>query len=317
MAMSAAKALEARELKGDLTIKLGRRLIQLTHLDKIYWPDDGYTKGDLLRYYFKVSKYILPYLRDRPLILKRYPDGIEGESFHQHDVDEAPEDLRLVSIEMGDGHKVDYLVGGDLATLLYTANLGAIECHPWHSRIDNLDRPDWIVFDLDPGEGATFDRVCEVALKVRDLLESVGLASYAKTSGSRGIHVFVPLRAEHDYDQAARFAARIASAVARENPAIATVERTLQRRRAGQIYVDHLQNARGKSIVAPYSVRPRPGATVSTPLEWQEVIDRKIGPQDFTIETVLQRISEKGDPFKPVLRQKQRLRQAIKKIGSM
>jgi DNA ligase D-like protein (predicted polymerase)/DNA ligase D-like protein (predicted 3'-phosphoesterase) len=309
-AIPASRAFKEKKLSGDLNVKIGRETVSLTNLDKVYWPEEGLTKGDLIKYYYEVSKYILPYLKDRPLILKRYPSGIKGPFFHQHDVDEAPDFARIIALEVedrGGGHTVNYMVGGNLATLLYAANLGAIECHPWHSRAKNLDRPDWIVFDLDPGEGVHFETICEAALCVRDILNSSGLSSYAKTSGSRGIHVYVPLKPAYSYEQAVKFAEQVAERVAREMPEAATVERSLKKRKRGQIYVDHMQNARGKSVAAPYSVRPKPGATVSAPLDWSEVKRKKIKPQDFTIKNMLRRIERKGDIFKEVLTNRQTL----------
>ena len=306
----ASRAFKEKELSGDVFVKIGREVVSLTNLDKVYWPDDGYTKGDLIRYYYEVSKYILPYLKDRPLILKRYPSGIKGPFFHQHDVDEAPNYARTIALEVEDnsgGHTVNYMVGGNLPTLLYLANLGAIECHSWHSRTKNLDRPDWLVFDLDPGKGIHFEVICEASLCVRKILSRSGLESYAKTSGSRGIHVYVPIKPVYGYEQVVNFAEQVATLVAREMPEAATVERALKKRRRGQIYVDYMQNARGKSVAAPYSVRPKPGATVSAPLDWGEVKRKKITPQDFHIKNMLRRIERKGDLFKEVLSNRQTL----------
>ncbi|HXG65461.1 MAG TPA: non-homologous end-joining DNA ligase [Blastocatellia bacterium] len=315
--ISASRAFKAKGLSGDLDIKVGREVVSFTSLDKVYWPNDGYTKGDLIRYYYEVAKTILPYLKDRPLILKRYPNGIKESFFHQHDVDEAPDYARTVSLEAEDGHVVDYIVCDNVATLLYLSNLGAIERHPWHSRVRNLNHPDWFVFDLDPSEGVGYSQVCEVALSVKGVLERLGLACYAKTSGSRGMHVYVPIEPEYTYEQVAEFAEQVAALVARENPEIATVERSLKKRQRGRIYVDFLQNARGKSVVAPYSVRPRDGATVSAPLDWKEVGRKKVTPQDFTIENMGKRLARKGDLFRPVLRKKQSLNKAIQQAKDL
>ncbi len=291
-----------------MNVKVGREVVPLTSLDRVYWPDEGYTKADLIRYYDEVSEYILPYLEDRPLIMKRYPAGIGGQSFHQHDVNEAPEFVRTVRHRATeDGHEVDYIVGGDRATNLYMANLGAVERHPWHSRVGNLEHPDWFVFDLDPGAGVEVETICEVALAVRDVLERVGLKSYAKTSGSRGIHVYVPVKAIYSYEEVAELAEQVAAVVAREKAEVATVERSLAKRKRGQIYVDHMQNARGKSVVAPYSVRPKPGAPVSAPLEWQEVERKKITPRQFDIRNIGRRLASKGDLFRAVLTKRQSL----------
>ncbi|MDQ3804760.1 MAG: non-homologous end-joining DNA ligase [Acidobacteriota bacterium] len=314
----AASALKSKELRGDLNVRVGREAVPLTHLERVYWPDEGYTKGDLVRYYDEISRLILPYLEDRPLIMKRYPAGIRGQSFHQHDVNEVPDFVRTVTLEVEEGgHTVDYIVGTGRATLLYMANLGAIERHPFHSRVENLDRPDWFVFDLDPGEGVAFETICELAVAVRGVLARLGLEGYPKTSGSRGVHVYVPVKPVYDYGRIAELAERVATVVARENPETATVERSLKKRRRGQIYVDHMQNAKGKSVVAPYSVRPRPGAPVSAPLEWGEVERKKITPRDFTIKNMLRRVGRKGDLFKPVLGGRQRLDEAFEAARAM
>jgi bifunctional non-homologous end joining protein LigD len=314
-----ARALKAKELKGDVNVRVGDEVVPLTSLERVYWPADGYTKGDLVRYYYEISRYILPYLEDRPLIMKRYPSGIKGLSFHQHDVKEAPEFVRTVSLEVedGGGHDVDYIIGDNKATLLYMANLGAIERHPWHSRVRSLEHPDWFVFDLDPGEGVPFETICDVALKTRDVLSRLGLESYPKTSGSRGIHVYVPVRPVYSYEQIAELAERVATVVAREQSEVATVERSKRKRGRAMIYVDHMQNARGKSVVAPYSVRPRPGATVSAPLEWSEVERRKIRTIDFDIRNMLRRVEREGDLFRPVLKQSQKLEGVFEKAREL
>ena len=308
-AVTAGRAFTRKTLEGDLSVKVGREVVPLTHLERVYWPGEGYTKGDLVRYYYEGADYILPYLKDRPLIMKRYPSGVEGPFFHQHDVNEAPSFVRTVPLEVedGGGHEVDYIVGDNLATLLYIANLGAVERHPWHSRVADLEHPDWFVFDLDPGEGVAFETICDVAVTTREVLARTGLESYPKTSGSRGIHVYVPVEPEYDYEAIAELAEQLATVVAREQSEVATIERSKRKRGAGMIYVDHMQNARGKSVVAPYSVRPKPGATVSAPLEWKEVERKKIKTDDFHIKNMLRRVERKGDLFAPVLKQRQRL----------
>ncbi|HVG30977.1 MAG TPA: non-homologous end-joining DNA ligase [Pyrinomonadaceae bacterium] len=317
--VAASKLFKSKELGGDVNVKVGGAVVPLTSLDRVYFPAAKLTKGDLVRYYYEISDHILPYLKDRPLIMKRYPAGIKGQSFHQHDVNEAPDFVRTVPLEVedGGGHTVDYVVGDSAATLLYMANLGAIERHPWHSRTRNLDRPDWFVFDLDPGEGVKFETICEVAVTTRKILERLGLESYPKTSGSRGIHIYVPTKAVYGYDEIAVFAARVAALVAAEHPEAATVERSKSKRGKRTIYVDHMQNARGKSVVAPYSVRPREGAPVSAPLTWREVEAKRITPQDFTVENVLARVRAKGDLFRDVLANKQPLGEATRKLESL
>jgi bifunctional non-homologous end joining protein LigD len=314
--ITAQKAFARKKLSGNVNVKIGGAVVALTNLDKVYWPEDVYTKGDLVRYYYEIARYLSPYLKGRPLIMKRYPSGIGGGSFHQHDVNEAPEFVETAEIDVEEGHAVDYIVGGERATLVYMANLGAIERHPWHSRIENLERPDWIVFDLDP-ENVDFNVVCETAVSTRDILAGLGLESYVKTSGSRGLHIYVPVKPVHDYEAAARFAELVAKLVVRENPAVATIERSLKKRKHARIYVDHMQNARGKSVVAPYSVRPRPGAPVSAPLRWEEVERQKIRPQDFNIKNISARIARTGDLFKPVLGGKQTLDAALLELESI
>jgi bifunctional non-homologous end joining protein LigD len=309
------EVLKEKGLKGDVRVKVGKFAVQLTSLDRVYWPEEGYTKADLLRYYYEVADHILPYLKNRPIIMKRYPTGVRGISFHQHDVDEAPEYVRTVALLSEDGgpHRVDYIVCDNLETHLYLANFGAIERHPWHSRVNKLERPDWFVFDMDPGDKVEFETICDAALFTRDIITDLGLESYAKSSGSRGIHVYVPIKAKYTYEQVFELAKWIAARVAIENPKIATVERTKQKRTKSQVYVDYMQNAYGKSVAAPYSVRPKPGAPVSMPVEWREVEKRSFSIKDFTIKTALARIRKKGDIFKAVLNERQSLDAALKK----
>jgi DNA ligase D len=312
--IAVTRAFEARALSGNVRVEVKRNVVELTNLDKVYWPDEGYTKGDLIKYYYGIAPHLLPYLKDRPLILKRFPEGIAADFFYQHDVDKAPDYIRTSEIEVREGHQVDYIIGGTIETLLYTANLGAIEQHPWHSRVRQMDRPDWIVFDLDPGDSVKYSTVCEVALSVRDVLKRMSIDCYAKTSGARGMHVYIPIRPAYDYEQVAEFAESVAGLVAGENPQIATIERSLNKRKRGQVYVDHLQNARGKSIAAPYSARPKPGATVAAPLNWGEIERGEISPLDFTIKNMVKRVGRKGDLFAPVLTERQNLGGAMKRI---
>ena len=313
-----SELLKTKNLKGDHRIKLGKYAVDLTSLDRVYWPDEGFTKADLIAYYADVFPYIAPYLKDRPLIMKRYPTGIRGISFHQHDVDEVPEYVPTIELEAEDEngkHMVDYVVCDNLETHLWLANLGAIERHPFHSKIGKLENPTWFVFDLDPGEKVSFETICEVAVSARDILKRHGLDSYAKTSGSRGLHVYVPIKPEYTYQQIADFAAAMAKLIADENPGSATVERGKAKRKKEQIYVDHLQNSYGKSVVAPYSARPKKGAPVSAPLEWKEVEKGSIKIEDFTIKNMLARIKKKGDIFKPVLTKRQSLAKAFKEAN--
>jgi bifunctional non-homologous end joining protein LigD len=289
----------------DLKLRVGRMVVEVTSLDRVYWPDDGYTKGDLLRYYLTVGKTILPYLKDRPTILKRYPNGIGAPMFFQHNVENAPDLLKTVELESETGRAINYAVYSDLASFIYLVNMGTIEQHPWHSRVGDLDHPDYVVFDLDP-HGAPFANVRQVALVMRDVLNELKLTGYPKTSGSAGIHIYVPLRRRYGYEEVARFAEQVSERVAERVPRIATVERRLAERKQDQVYVDWQQNARGKAAAAVYTVRAKPGASVSTPVTWQEIA-RGFEIGDFTIKTVPPRLTKKGDLWKDMFKDRQTL----------
>jgi bifunctional non-homologous end joining protein LigD len=271
-----------------------------TNLQKVYWPEEGYTKGDLISYYRAVAPVILPYLRDRPESLHRHPNGINGASFFQKDVSKQPPPPWVTTVPLySDSNNTDitYLLCQDTKTLLYLANLGGIELNPWNSRVGSLDRPDYLVIDLDP-ENVPFERVVEAALAVRKTLERVGGTSICKTSGKRGMHVYVPLGARYDNDHGKQFAEIIATVVHHQLPATTSVLRSPAKRQ-GRVYLDFLQNRRGQTLAAPYSVRPWPGATVSTPLAWKEVTKR-LDPTKFTMFTMPKRIDKVGDLWKPV-----------------
>jgi bifunctional non-homologous end joining protein LigD len=274
--------------------------VRLTNLGKVFWPDEGYTKGDLIAYYDAVAALILPYLRDRPLVLTRYPDGITGKSFFQKDAPPfAPDWLRTVSIHSDDtGRDIAFLLVDDADGLRYVANSGAIPIHVWASRTPSLDHPDWLVLDLDP-KGAPFTDVVKIARVLRGLLGELALLSYVKTSGATGLHILLPLGARYTYEQARGFARLLAMLAVQKAPDIATVARPL-RSREGKVYVDWGQNGKGQTIAAPFSARPRPGATVSCPLTWDEVTPR-LDPARFTIKTVPERFASMKDPLAPVL----------------
>lgn len=296
-----ADFLEMKAPGGDVQVRAQKHVAPLTHLDKVFWPDEGYTKGDLLQYYAAMGETLMPHLKDRALILIRYPNGIKGKFFFQHEVKNAPEFVRTEALAAEAGRVIDYAIADNLATLLYVVNLGAIAPHSWNSRVSKLDYPDWIVFDLDP-EKVAFDAVCEVALAVKDVLDELELEGYPKTSGASGMHVYVPIKPIYRYEQVADFAERVAALVAARNPDCATLERSLKKRRSGKVYVDHLQNAKGKTVASVYAVRATPGATVSAPLDWVEVASaRKPSLQDFTLADMVKRVAKKGDLFKPVL----------------
>lgn len=273
---------------------------KLTNLNKIYWPKEGYTKGDLIAYYDKIADAILPYLIDRPESMNRFPNGIEAAGFYQKDMTGYhPKWLKTKRIFSESADKtIDYVLCQDKRSLLYLANLGCIELNPWFSRIQKLDYPDFLVIDLDPDDNP-FDYVIEIAHEVREVLESIGANCYCKTSGATGIHIGVPTGAKYDFDQVREFAEEVCKIIAKKYPSTTSVERNPQRRKK-KIYLDFMQNRRGQTLAAPYCVRPKPGAPVSMPLEWKE-LKPGLKPEDFNIENAIQRIQKKKDPWKPIL----------------
>jgi bifunctional non-homologous end joining protein LigD len=274
--------------------------LKCTNLDKIFWPKEKYTKRDMLNYYYQVAPYILPYLKDRPQSLNRFPNGINGKSFYQKDVTgKAPEWIKQFPYHTSDGADKNFLVVEDEASLLYMANLGTIEMNPWNSRIQKPDHPDWCLIDLDPTEKNTFEQVIETARITKQVLDNIGVTGYPKTSGSTGIHIYIPLQAKYTYDECQLFAKWIAAQVHHEIPAYTSIER-MTRNRRNKLYIDYLQNRPKATLAAPYSLRPKPGATVSMPLHWEEV-KKGLKIADFTINNALERIKSEGDIFKPVL----------------
>ncbi len=271
-----------------------------TNVKKVFWPAEGYTKGDLIAYYERIAPLMLPYLRDRPLVLTRYPDGITGKSFYQKDApDFAPAWVRTERIYSRDTERdIAYLVVDDVEMLRYVANSAALPIHVWASRVPSLERPDWLVLDLDP-KGAPFTDVVRVALALRGILERLELPSYVKTSGATGLHILLPLGARYTYEQCRTFARLLAVMGVEALPEISTVARPL-RARGGKVYIDFGQNGHGQTIVAPYSLRPLPGAPASCPLEWREVTPR-LDPARFTLETLPARFDTMADPLAPVL----------------
>ena len=308
------EAFDREELKGDLCVDVDGAEVSLTNLDKVYWPDEGYTKGDLLRYYYRMRKTILLYLKGRPLILRRFPNGIREESFYQHNFEDAPEYMRTVPITEGDS-VVNYAVVDNTAGLLHVVNLGAIAQNPFMSRVESLETPDWLALDLDPEE-APFETVCEVAMAVKAVLDEVGLAGYPKTSGSRGMHVFIPIDGIYTSEQAQAFGEILSNVVSARIPEKATTQRTISRRTNAQVYVDYFQNAERKTLTCPYSVRECPGATVSTPLAWEEV-EAKPDKGQFTMFTAPDRVASMGDLFHDVLTKKQRLAEPTRRLEKL
>lgn len=281
-------------------IFLNKRKIKLTNPDKIFFPDEGYTKGDVIDYYLRISKYILPYLKNRPESLHRYPNGIKGESFYQKNVSDLKVSWLRREKVFSDSNKkfITYLICDDKAALAYMANLGCIEINPWLSKLSGLNKPDYMVIDLDP-EGISFDSVVETALIVKEIFVNAGAECYCKTSGATGLHIYVPLKGKYEYEFVREFAYVIVRIANRMLPEITSLERSPAKRKK-KVYLDYLQNSRGQTLAAPYSIRPVPGANVSTPLIWNEV-KQGLSPQDFSIKNIFKRLEKKGDIFKDVL----------------
>ena len=298
-------------------VQVAGRSLTLTNAQKLYWKKEKISKGDLLNYYHSVAEYILPYLVDRPQSMNRYPDGIEGMHFYNKNVGEhTPSWIKTLVYAAGDeGKETKYLVAKDEASLLYMANLGCIEMNPWHSRAGKPEKPDWCVIDLDPDTSNTFQQVMEAARITRDLLESAGVKSYCKTSGSTGMHIYIPLGAAYSYDQSKMLAELVVGLVHEQIPGYTSLERSPAKRK-GKMYLDFLQNRATQTIAAPYSLRPKPGATVSMPLHWEE-LRPSLAISDFTIHNALDRIRHEGDIFQPVLGKGIDLRKVLEKFQGL
>ena len=292
--------------KGDRILKVGREEVSVTSLDRIYWPDEKLTKFDLLSYYLKVAEYIMPFLVDRPAILQRYPRGIKAPMFFQQDLDSAPEFIKTARLTNQEGRQLDYGIYSTVGSLLHFVTLGTIEQHPWHSTVKRLDKPDYIAIDLDP-KRAPWENVLQVALVVKEVAEEIGLRAFPKTSGSSGIHIYVPLKPANEYEKVAEFARLFASEVAQRAPKIATVERTIAKRKSTQVYVDWMQNARGKSLAAVFTARAKPKAPVSMPLTWNQ-IEKGVKIEDFTIVNVPELLKKKGDVWADFFKSRQSLK---------
>ncbi len=305
-------------------IRNGRRELRLSNLDKPFWPDEGITKGDLLRYYQSVADVLVPHLKDRPFTMRRYPDGAYGKAFFQKDApkhmpDWIPRYKALVSTRetspaSGATKKsVEFPVVGDELALLWMVNMGCIDMNSWYSRIDRPDRPDFVLFDLDPTPEVPWSQTIEVALILKQLLDALGLESFPKTSGGKGFHVLVPIDRRSTFEDTRRFAEHVAGAIARTHPKLATTEWSKAKRRG--VLIDANQNGEGKTIASVYSVRPKPGAPVSTPLNWDEVND-KLNPSIYTMAVVLDRVRQHGDLYAGVLTTRQSLSKALKSLGT-
>jgi bifunctional non-homologous end joining protein LigD len=306
------------ERPGEDVARKGKRELRLSNLDKVFWPDEGITKGDLIDYYRAVAPVLVPHLRNRPFTMRRYPDGVEGHVFFQKDApSHMPEWIptfeALVSPRNGKEKKlVAFPLVNDELALLWMVNMGCIDMNPWYSRVDRPDRPDFVLFDLDPTPEVPWSQTIEVALLVREVLELVGLESFPKTSGGKGFHVLVPLDRRSTYDDARAFAELVASTIVRAHPDLATQQWSKARRRG--VLIDANQNGEGKTIASAYSVRPRPGAPVSAPLSWDEVVP-ELDPAAFTMAAVLERVERFGDLAGGLLTTRQSLSRALARLG--
>jgi bifunctional non-homologous end joining protein LigD len=299
-------------------LRRGKRVLKLSNREKPFWPDEGITKGDLLAYYRAVAPYVVPHLAGRPFTMKRYPDGWKGPFFFQKDAPvHMPEWLErariLVSTRDRPPRKkwIDAPLVNDELALLWMVNMGCIDLNVWYSRIDKPDRPDFVLFDLDPSPDVGFPETVEVALLVKQALDSLGLAGYPKTSGSDGIHVLVPIARRYSYEDTRQFSEIVARALERTHRGLVTTEWTKAKRRG--VLIDSNQNGEGKTIASVYSVRPQAGAPVSTPLLWSEV-DERLDPASFTMEAVLERVRRRGDLYAPVRTERQSLTAALRAL---
>ena len=290
----------------QLELKLSGREVKLTNLKKLFWPELKITKRDLLQYYADVSSVLLPHLQDRAMVMKRYPNGAAGEFFFMKRAPSPrPAWIELCSIEHGSGNIIDFPIIQDLAALLWVINLGCIDLNQWYARCDDVDRPDYLHFDLDPVPGARFEQVLETALAVREALDSLGMPSYPKTTGSKGIHIYVPIVRGPTQKQVWTIAKEIAHVLASANPQLITAIYKVANRPKGRVLVDYNQNAWGRTLASIYSVRPTPKACVSTPVTWKE-IEKGIKIEDFRIDNVRKRIEKLGDLWKPLLDKRKR-----------
>jgi bifunctional non-homologous end joining protein LigD len=301
----------------EVTAEVGGHTLKFSNLKKLFYPDDGVTKGDVLAYYDTITELILPHLVDRPLSLKRYPNGIKEDYFFQKNTPETfPSWLRTEMIDSEHNNRpIRYVFAGDRASVLYIVNLGCIDHNPWMSRSPHLDNPDFVLIDLDP-QDCPFEMIVDAALMVKRILDRIGLTGYPKTTGGDGMHVYIPVEPIYSYEETRQFAELIARLVIAEKPEMYTTPRSVSKRQKNRVYFDYLQNAKSKTIAAPYVLRAYPGAPVATPLEWAEV-KRGIEPSQFRIGNAPARFAQKGDLFRGVLDSPQHLDQALEKLAGM
>jgi bifunctional non-homologous end joining protein LigD len=292
---------------GDHTVEVDGRGVRLTNLDKAFWNEPRITKGDLIQYYADVAPVLLPHIRNRAMVMKRYPHGASGEFFFMKRAPvPRPEWIRTCRIDHDSGNVIDFPVIDDLPSLLWVINLGCIDLNQWYATCDDVDRPDYVHFDLDPGDGASWDHVLECGRIVRDALDTLGMRSVVKTTGSRGLHVYVPIVRGPIQKEVWTFAKALAVELASRHPAVMTSEYRVAKRPKGRVLIDYNQNAWGQTLASVYSVRPRPLAPVSTPVTWTE-IDAGVRIEDFRIDNVRARIAQAGDLWKPLLQSRGRV----------
>ena len=292
---------------GSETVKVQGREVRLTNLDKLFWPEAPITKGDLIQYYADVAGVLLPHIAGRAMVMKRYPHGAHGEFFFMKRAPSPrPEWIRTCSIEHDSGNVIDFPMIDDLPALLWVINLGCIDLNQWYATCDDVDRPDYVHFDLDPGPGAAWEQVLACGLIVRDALEALDMPALVKTTGSRGLHVYVPIVRGPVQKEVWTFAKALAVELAARNPALMTAEYKVAKRPHGRVLVDYNQNAWGRTLASIYSVRPRPRAPVSTPVTWKEV-EQGIEIEDFRLDNVRERIARTGDLWKPLLQSRGRV----------
>lgn len=279
--------------------------VKLTNLDKVIWPE-GLTKAHLVKYYSDIAPYILPHLCNRPVVMKRYPDGLNGETFYQKEIPDYAPDWVARRPVVHTEKVINYIICNNRATLIWLANQACIEMHAWLARLENLECPDLAVMDMDPAEGATFNDILEIALLVKRILDEFGIESFPKTSGSRGLHLFIPLNPVYPWQKVTGAMKYVAELALKVYPDKVTLERKVEKR-AGKVYLDYLQNGRGKTMAFQYSLRPRSGAPVSAPLLWTEVEKGGFVPEDYNINNILDRVSRLGDAFDGVLKKRQSL----------
>lgn len=294
--------------KTGLDLEVDGRIVRLTNLGKMFWPELGITKRHLLQYYADVSPYLLPHVQDRAMVMKRYPNGAAGEFFFMKRAPSPrPDWIELCHIEHSSGNVINFPMIQDLAALMWVINLGCIDLNQWYARCDDVDRPDYLHFDLDPVPGATFKKVIETALLLKEALDALKMPSYAKTTGSKGIHIYVPIQRGPTQKQVWTFAKELSHAIAAQAPKLVTAIYVVSKRPRGRVLVDYNQNAWGRTLASIYSIRPRPEATVSTPVTWAE-LERGVKIEDFNIKNVPARLKKVGDLWQPLLDKKGRFK---------